>query len=63
MSGKTHPIYIDEDRKNLVKARAAENDISMKEAIQRLVDHGFELGLHEVPVEEEPDLSNVDLEA
>jgi len=61
MTEKTRPVYIDETRKNKVKARAAEEGVSMKEVIQRLVDHGFALGLHQVPTDGEVDLENVDV--
>lgn len=63
MSEKTHPVYIDKERKNAVKAKAAEEDVSMKAIIQRLVDHGFELDLHKVPTGADADLDNVDVSA
>lgn len=49
MSGETHPIYIDKDRKNVVKSEGAAIGEDMKTIIQRLVEHGLELELHELP--------------
>lgn len=57
MSGKTHPIYIDEGQKRTVKAKAAELDTSMKEVVQRLTTHGLELGLHKL--EEDAEVTEV----
>lgn len=51
MSGETHPIYIDRDRKNVVKSEGAAIGEDMKTIIQRVVEHGLELNLHEVPVD------------
>lgn len=50
----THPVYIDSDRKSEVKKTAAGQDSTMKDITERLVEHGLELGLHELPLDEEP---------
>lgn len=61
MTEKTHPVYVDNTRKKKVKAKAAEEGVSMKEIMQRLIDYGFELELYKLPTDEEADLENVEI--
>lgn len=55
MSDSTKPVYISEQRKRVTKAEAAQEDISMKDVIERLVEHGIPQDLHRVPVDEDPE--------
>lgn len=56
MSGEdTLPVYVSETRKREVKSEAGMYDLSMKEVIERLVEHGIPQDLHRVPVDEDPE--------
>jgi hypothetical protein len=51
----TLPVYVSETRKREVKSEAGMYDLSMKEVIERLVEHGIPQDLHRVPVDEDPE--------
>lgn len=57
---QTHPVYIDQDRKSEVKKESVDLDTSMKEVTERLVQHGMELGLHKVPLDEPVEFRETD---
>ena len=46
----TDPVYVDRQRKLRVKSEAALYDISMKEAVERIIERGVEQGLHQEPL-------------
>lgn len=50
----THPVYIDSDRRQDVKKVAVDADITMKELMERFSQHGEQLDLHNIPLDEDP---------
>lgn len=54
-SDDTLPVYVSESKKRVVKSEAGLYDLSMKEIIERLVEHGIDRDLHRVPVDEDPE--------
>lgn len=52
---ETMPVYISSSSKRVVKSEAGLYDLTMKDVIERLVEHGIENDLHRVPVDENPD--------
>jgi hypothetical protein len=59
-SEDTLPVYVSETKKRKVKSEAGLHDLSMKEVIERLVEHGIPQDLHRVPTDEDPEEYDVD---